>query len=73
MDLPRICFYDLRHTHISQLLLNGHHVITVSKRTGHKSAHMTLDIYGHPLSASDADMMAAFDKKLDQEEYKRGQ
>ena len=69
----RIRFHDLRHTHISQLLLDGHPVLTVSKRAGHKSAHITLDFYGHLLPASDADMMAAFDKKLKQEKYKRGQ
>ena len=71
MDLPRVRFHDLRHTHISELLLDGHPVITVSKRAGHKSAHMTLDIYGHLLPDPDADMMAAFDKKLEQDKVSK--
>ena len=65
MDLPNVGFHGLRHTHISQLLLAGHPIKVVSARAGHASVSMTLDIYGHLLPTSDADMMAAFDKELE--------
>jgi integrase len=40
-------FHDLRHTHASWLLQNGWDVVNAAARLGHKSAKMTLDVYGH--------------------------
>jgi len=46
MDLR---FHNLRHTHASQLLRQGVHPKVVSKRLGHASVSITLDIYSHVL------------------------
>jgi integrase len=40
-------FYDLRHTCASLLIAQGASVKAVQKQLGHKSAAMTLDVYGH--------------------------
>jgi integrase len=45
--VPTIRFHDLRHTHASLLLARGTPVLDVSRRIGHASAAMTLDVYGH--------------------------
>jgi len=46
--LPRVRFYDLRHTQASLLLGSGVDVLAVSRRLGHASTKMTLDMYAHP-------------------------
>src|SRR5262249_46838023 len=40
--------HALRHTHVSQLIL------TISRRIGHASAAITLDVYGHLFTNTDA-------------------
>ncbi len=45
--LPGLRFHDLRHTHISHLLMAGVTPQEVADRVGHKSTKMTLDQYGH--------------------------
>lgn len=40
-------FYDLRHSCASLLIAKGASVKAVQKQLGHKSAAMTLDVYGH--------------------------
>ena len=44
--LPRVQFHALRHTHASTLIRAGVDVLTISRRLGHSSASMTLDVYG---------------------------
>jgi integrase len=56
--LPPIRVYDLRHTHASHLLAAGVSVHVVSKRLGHASAKMTLDVYAHVLTGQQEDAMA---------------
>tara|TARA_E500000331_G_scaffold254918_1_gene245461 strand:+ start:1393 stop:1560 length:168 start_codon:yes stop_codon:yes gene_type:complete len=53
------------------LLLDGHPVLAVAKRAGHKSTQMTLDVYGHLLKGFDKAMMEDFDRQLEQVKYKR--
>jgi integrase len=45
--LRKITFHDLRHTHASLLLKDGHHPKVVSERLGHSSIQITLDLYSH--------------------------
>jgi integrase len=45
--LPEIRFHDLRHTAATLMLNHGVPVIVVSKRLGHSSVSITLDVYGH--------------------------
>jgi integrase len=55
-----ISFHGLRHTHISQLLGDGHPITTVSRRAGHATVSITLDIYGHVMPDSQESMMVDF-------------
>ena len=48
-DVPRVRFHDLRHTHISHLLLSCVHPKVASERAGHASVSITLDTYSHVL------------------------
>ena len=45
--LPRVRFHDLRHSHATQLLLDGVHPKIAQERLGHASIAMTLDLYSH--------------------------
>lgn len=59
-DLPLISFHGLRHSSASIALAEGVPVQVVSKRLGHSSIRITLDIYGHVLESmaqEDADKM----------------
>lgn len=50
---PNHRFHDLRHTHATLLISAGVDVKTVSRRLGHSSVNMTLNIYTHVLPAMD--------------------
>ncbi len=57
---PGVRLHDLRHFVATELLAAGVPVNTVSARLGHRSAAMTLDVYGHAIAAADqgaADML----------------
>jgi integrase len=47
LDIPPISIHGLRHSHITQLLMEGVPIKVVSERAGHSSIVMTLDKYGH--------------------------
>ena len=44
-----ITFHSLRHFHATLALQQHQNVVVVSKRLGHSSVSMTLDIYGHTI------------------------
>ena len=44
-----ITFHSLRHFHATVALQQHQNVVVVSKRLGHSSVSMTLDIYGHTI------------------------
>jgi integrase len=46
-------FHSLRHTHASTLLAEGVDVVTVSRRLGHGSAAITLNVYAHLMKPDD--------------------
>jgi integrase len=46
--------HALRHTHVSQLIAAGLDVLTISRRIGHASASITLNVYGHLFANTDA-------------------
>jgi integrase len=46
--------HGLRHTHASQLISAGMDVLTISRRLGHGSPTITLSVYGHLFSNTDA-------------------
>jgi hypothetical protein len=55
-----IRFHDLRHPHASLLLSRGTPVLDVSRRIGHTSEAMTLDVYGHVVPGQGNRAAAAF-------------
>jgi integrase len=66
-DLKIDCtLHALRHTHVSQLIAAGMDILTISRRLGHASAAITLRVYGHLFTNTDARaaeiMEAAFAK-----------
>jgi integrase len=60
MDLPRIRFHDLRHTHATLLLKEGVPPKVVSERLGHASVAFTMQVYQHVLPGMQADAAATF-------------
>jgi integrase len=55
MDTLKIecTLHGLRHTHVSQLIASGLDVLTISRRIGHASPAITLNVYGHLFSDTD--------------------
>jgi integrase len=49
----KISFHAFRHTHASQLIAAGMDVLTISRRLGHASPSITLNVYGHLFSNTD--------------------
>jgi integrase len=54
-------FHSLRHTHASSLIAAGIDVLSISRRLGHSSPSVTLNVYGH-LFKPDDKAAAAIDK-----------
>ncbi len=46
-NLPMITLHQVRHTSLTYLLNNGVSMDAVSKRAGHSSIEITIDLYGH--------------------------
>ncbi|WP_089610061.1 tyrosine-type recombinase/integrase [Dehalobacterium formicoaceticum] len=61
IGLPRLNFHCLRHTHASLMLHAGVDAHRVSKRLGHSSIRITLDIYGHLMPGQGADAVEKFE------------
>jgi integrase len=64
IDVHKIKFHDLRHTHASLLLKQGIHPKIVSERLGHSSIQMTLDTYTHLLPNMQEAAAAGLDQML---------
>ncbi len=61
LQLPKVTFHALRHTHASALIAAGLDVITISHRLGHSKASITLDVYGHLFKDDDTGAADAID------------
>jgi integrase len=53
IGMPDVTLHSLRHTHASMLISAGVDVLTVSRRLGHGSPKVTLEVYGHLVHGSD--------------------
>ncbi len=51
--LPAVSLHALRHTHASQLIASGLDVLTISRRLGHGSPSITLNVYAHKFRNKD--------------------
>lgn len=60
-DLPKIRFYDLRHTAASLMLLQGINPLVVSRMLGHSTVAFTLQQYGHVLPSMEREATSKMD------------
>jgi integrase len=61
LKLPKVSLHAWRHTHASQLIDSGMDVLTISRRLGHGSPSITLDVYGHRFKRKDEGAAAVFE------------
>jgi integrase len=59
IGMPEITFHALRHTHASQLIDAGVDIATISKRLGHATPGITLNVYAHRFRQDDGKAAAA--------------
>jgi integrase len=62
LKLPRVSLHAWRHTHASQLIASGMDVLTISRRLGHGSPSITLNVYGHLFNSSDDRAATVFEQ-----------
>jgi integrase len=66
LDIPRIRFHDLRHTHATLLLEDELDAKYVWQRLGHDSVQTTLKLYGHVSSRRRRDAALRIGRMLDE-------
>lgn len=64
VDVTKVRFHDLRHTHATHALRAGVHPKVVSERLGHSSVAITLDLYSHVLEGMQAEGAAKVDEAI---------
>lgn len=64
VDVPKIRFHDLRHTHATLLLVQGVNPKVVSERLGHATIKITLDTYTHVLPSLKKDVAEEFGRSF---------
>jgi integrase len=64
LDLPRVSFHALRHTHASMLIHDGVNVVKISRRLGHKNPTVTLNIYAHLFDKDDREAAEAAERTM---------
>jgi integrase len=53
LGMSSVTFHSLRHTHASTLIAAGVDILTISRRLGHGSPKVTLEVYGHLVAGGD--------------------
>lgn len=64
LDIPKVTFHGLRHTHATQLLKEGVHPKVAQERLGHSKIATTLDLYSHVMPGMQEDAAIRVDKAL---------
>ena len=64
LDMPRICFHGLRHTHASLLVAAGTPIKVVSERLGHAHPGFTMATYQHVMPGMGAEAAERFSQLL---------
>jgi integrase len=62
--LPQVTLHALRHSHASALISSGQDVVTVSRRLGHASPTITLNVYAHLFDKTDESAATAIEAIL---------
>ena len=62
--LPGVTFHALRHSHASALIAAGLEVVSVSRRLGHGTPTVTLNVYAHVFRQTDATAAEAIENAL---------
>lgn len=65
VDVPQITLHGLRHSHITHLLMDGEPINAVSKRAGHSTVSITLDVYGHVLEENQRELADSYGTALE--------
>lgn len=60
--LPRVKIHSFRHSHASNLIAAKAPILQISRRLGHSSTTMTLDVYSHLFRDEDEGVMEAIEK-----------
>ena len=60
--VSRITLHDLRHSHASYLIQQGVAITAISKRLGHSSPAITLNIYAHVYKDNDTEIAQMIEK-----------
>lgn len=55
--VPRMTLHDFRHAHASNLIAKGVNVVSVSRRLGHSSVNITLDVYTHLIDRDETEIV----------------
>lgn len=63
-NLQQVAFHALRHGHASALIAGGLDVVAVSRRLGHASPALTLNVYSHLFANDDEKAVAAIEAAL---------
>ena len=63
-NIPRVKFHALPHSHASALIHAGVDVVKVSRRLGHGSPAITLNVYAHLFSKTDHETANAIEATL---------
>lgn len=64
IDITKIRFHDLGHTHATLLLAKGVNVKVISERLGHSNIKITLDTYSHVLPTMQEDAVNKIEEIL---------
>lgn len=64
VDVPRVRFHDLRHSHATQMLGAGIHPKIAQERLGHSTISTTLDLYSHVSDTMQQDAATRLDAIL---------
>ena len=64
IEIPRVSFHGLRHSHATQLFKEGVHPKIVQERLGHSTIAVTLDLYSHVLPGMQENAAMMVDRAL---------
>jgi integrase len=69
LELPRMKFHDLRHTHATLMIKENVNIKVVQERLGHSKSSTTLDIYTHILPNMQRIVVEKLDEMFDCDFY----